>query len=129
MELGVAATAAEQLLMGAPFYNLSTLDQQNGVGAADGGQSMSNDNGGATRDESAQPFENERLRTSVQARGRLVQQDDRRVTNNCPRNRQALALAARKGDPALADHRLVAVRQLLDELMSIGGLGGGQDFV
>ena len=44
-----------------------------------------------------------------------------RVGEQRPGQRQPLPLAAGQGQPALADHRVVAVRQRLDELGRLGG--------
>jgi hypothetical protein len=44
---------------------------------------------------------------------------DPRVDGQRPGDRQPLALAAREGDAALADHGVVALRQPLDELVCL----------
>ena len=46
-----------------------------------------------------------RLRLAVEARGRLVQDQDRRIGQEGARDRHPLALAARQLDAALADQR------------------------
>ena len=46
-----------------------------------------------------------------------------------PGDRDPLALAAREGQPALADARLVAVRQVADELVRLGLAGGLLDLL
>ena len=45
----------------------------------------------------------------IERRGRLVEQDQRRILDQRARDRDALALAARKAQPALADQRVVAL--------------------
>jgi hypothetical protein len=52
------------------------------------------------------------LAFGVERRGRLVEQQDRRVAQDGAGDRDALALAARQHDAALADRRVVALRQL-----------------
>ena len=47
----------------------------------------------------------------VERRGRLVEQQDRRVLQHGARDRHALALAAREPDAMLADQGVVALRQ------------------
>ena len=44
----------------------------------------------------------------IERRGRLVEQDDRRVLDQRARDRDALALPARELQPVLADRRVVA---------------------
>ena len=56
----------------------------------------------------------------VHRSGRVVEDEDPRVDRECPCDRQPLALAAREGDAALADHGVVAVGKLLDELVRLG---------
>ena len=61
-----------------------------------------------------------RLVLGIDRGQRLVEDQDRRVAQQRPRDRQALPLAARQLDAALADDRLVALRQLPDELVRVG---------
>ena len=56
----------------------------------------------------------------VDGAGGVVEDQDRRVDEQRARDRDALALAARQRVAALADDRVVAVRQLEDELLGAG---------
>ncbi len=60
-----------------------------------------------------------RLRRRVDRGGRVVEDQDARVDREGARDRDPLPLAARERDAALADHRLVALRQPLDELVRL----------
>jgi hypothetical protein len=60
----------------------------------------------------------------VERRGRLVENQDRRVLEQRAGNRQALALAAREQHAVLADLGVEALRQAVDELARVGGFGG-----
>ena len=51
------------------------------------------------------------LGAAVERAGRLVEHQDRRVLEQGAGDRDALLLAARQLEPALADHRFIAVRQ------------------
>ena len=62
-----------------------------------------------------------RLRRGVDGRRRVVEDEDARVDQERTGDRDALSLAARERDPALADDGLVAVRELLDELVCLRG--------
>ena len=62
---------------------------------------------------------NQRFALAVEARGRFVENQDRRVGENRARDRDALALAARQPHAALADDRVVALLELLDELVAV----------
>ncbi len=67
----------------------------------------------------AQADADPRLRRRVDGRGRVVEDEDPRIDGERARDRDALALAARERDAALADHRVVALRQPLDELVRL----------
>ncbi len=56
----------------------------------------------------------------IEARRRLIEDQDRRVGQKCARQRHALPLAARQLDAAFADQRAVTFRQPQDELMGVG---------
>src|SRR5438552_14200621 len=71
----------------------------------------------------------ELLACGIKGRGRLVEQDDRRIAKKRPRDRQTLALPAREFKPSFADDRLEPFRKLPDELGAVGRFGGGIDLV
>ena len=66
------------------------------------------------------------LALAVQRAGRLIQQQDRRVLQQRARDRQALALAARQLDAAIADDGGEAFRHRLDEVAAVRHLGRRQ---
>ena len=59
------------------------------------------------------------LRLGVERAGRLVEQQDRRAVVDGARDRDPLRLAAREPQAALADPRVVAEREALDELVRV----------
>ena len=60
----------------------------------------------------------------VVERGRgLVEDQDRRVLQHRARDRDALALAAGQQRAVLADRRVHALRQAVDEFAGVGGVG------
>ena len=61
----------------------------------------------------------QRLALAVEARGRLVEDEDARVGEDRARDRDALALAARELHAALADDRVVALLEAVDELVGV----------
>src|SRR6266516_2934510 len=65
----------------------------------------------------------------VDDRGCVVEDQDARVDGDCPGDREPLALSAGQRDPALADHRVVALRQAFDELVCLGEPGDVLDLV
>ena len=73
-------------------------------------------------------FLHEPLVLGVQRAGRLVEQQDRRILQDGPRNGDALALAAGQPGAALAEEGVVALRQFRDELVGHGRPGRGLEF-
>ena len=65
----------------------------------------------------------------VHAGGRLVQNKDFWIVQNRARNRDTLPLAAGKPLPPLADLRVVAVGELQQKLVTVGGFGRAHDLV
>ena len=65
----------------------------------------------------------------IEGGGRLVQDQDRRVTENCPRNRNPLPLPTRKPLAALPDQGLILVVEAYDELVGVRGARGRLDFL
>src|SRR5437870_4712572 len=59
----------------------------------------------------------------------LVEDKDRRVFQERARDADPLAFAAGEPRPALAQFFVVALRQSADEVMRVGGLGGGDDLL
>ena len=59
------------------------------------------------------------LGLGVEGGGRLVEDQDLRVANQCPRNRDALALAATQLHAAVADLGIKTVREAADEVVGV----------
>src|ERR1700691_6711656 len=78
---------------------------------------MSYDDDGAPAHDRAHVVLNDPFALIVERRGRLVQNENAGICDERPRNRDTLALAARKIDPTFFDHRVVALRQLSDEFV------------
>ena len=68
-----------------------------------------------------------RLDPRVDGGGGVVEQQQPGVGDQRPGERDPLPLAAGEGEPLLADHAVVAVGQLADELVGLGRPGGGED--
>ena len=89
------------------------------VGERDRREAVGDDDRRPAAHRLAQAVADLRLGRRVDRRGRVVEDQDARVDDERARDRDALALAAGERDPALADHRVVAVRQRLDELVRL----------
>ena len=70
-----------------------------------------------------------RLRLGIHRRRAVIQDEQARVGEQGPRDRQALALASRQAHAALAHHRVVALGQLGDEPRRLCRLGRRVDLL
>ncbi len=111
--------------MGALFDDANACEHQDAVGMADGGETVSDDQGGSAVGEIEQRLLNRPFALVVERAGCLVEDQDRRILEESARYREALPLAARKLDTALADIGRVAIWQSRYEVVSVGGTGGG----
>ena len=117
----------EQFLVSAALDDLAALDHQNLIRAANRRQPMRDDERRAALPQRSQAVLNHHLALAVEARRGLVQQQDARVREHRAGDGHALALAARQPDAALADDRVVALLELLDELVGVGDLADALD--
>ena len=121
----IGAVAADQLGMAAGLDDPAVIDDEDAVGADHAREAMRQDQGRAALRQPVEPALDDRLVLGIDRGQGLVEDQDRRIAQQRPGDRQALALAARQIDAALADQRLVAVRQLQDEVMRVGVARGG----
>ena len=108
-EPGVEAVRGEERGVRSLLDHASGLDDQNAIGVDDRRQPVGDHKRGPALHE---PFEralDQCFAFRVEGRGRLVQKQRRRVLEDCARDREALALAARQRDAALAELSIVAL--------------------
>src|SRR5438552_3312790 len=74
-------------------------------------------------------FHDDGLGFQVYGAGWLVQDQDRGVLKEGASKSDALTLSAREANPSLADLRVVTVRQVLDELVDVRRLCGGNNLL
>ena len=82
---------------------------QDAVGLQHGRQAVGDDDGGAALHQMLERRLHQRLAFGVERRGRLVEQQDRRVAQDGAGNGDALALAAGQRHAAFADLGVVAL--------------------
>ena len=107
-----------------PARRCGRVEHDERVHAAHGRQPMRDHDRRPARHQRPERVLNERLALGVERARGLVEDQDRRVLQDRARDRDALALSAGELDAALADERVVAVRQRLDELGRVRELGG-----
>ena len=114
--------------MPAAFDDATVVEHQDAVGADHAGQPVRQDQRRAPGRQPVERLLDHRLVLGVDRGQRLVEDQDRRIAQQRPCDRQPLALAARQQHPALADHRGIALRQRHDEVVRVGGARRGLDF-
>ena len=115
--------------MGADFDHLAIVEDDQAVGAAQGGEAVGDGEGGAALYQAGDRLLDLRFGLGIQRRGRLVQDQDLRIVEDGPGDGKALLFTTGQLVPLLADDHVVAVRFFDDELVGIGGSGGAQNLV
>ena len=115
--MAVGAGHAHELLMDALLDDPALFHHDDEVRAAQRAQPVGHDERGAAGDRAVERLENLVLRLAVDGRGRVVEQQDRRLEQHRARDGETLALAARQRVAALAEDGVVALRQLQDEVV------------
>ena len=103
---------------------LPPIDDQDQVGGQDSAQPVGNDDAGTLCHHVVQRILNQSFRFAVQAAGGFIQYQDARILEDHACQRDALLLAAAQPIAALADDRIVPIRQRMDELVDIGDPAG-----
>ena len=117
----------KQLVVAAGFDDEAVLDDEDAVGMHDRRQSVGDDDRGAALAEFGDRLLHVVLGFGIERRGRLVEQDDRRILDQRARDGDALALPAGELQAVLADRGIVAIREVRDEIVRVRRLGGGDD--
>ena len=124
-EPAIRAVARDQLRMAAAVGHRAVCQHQDAVGVDHAGQAVRQDQRGAAGHQPVERLLDHRLVLGIHRGQRLVQHQDRRVAQQGAGDGDALALATGEPCAAFADHGLVAVGQRLDEVVRVGGVGGG----
>ena len=128
-QLRVEAVLLDQAVMVAAFDDLARFQDIDPVGFAHGGEAVGDDDGGAALAEFIERFLHACFGIGVQRAGGFVEQEDRRVFEDGAGDGDALALTARKVRAFGPGLRIVSARQAQNEVMGVGGLGGGEDLI
>ena len=119
-EGAIGAAAGEELLVRARFDRAALLDDVDAVGADDRLQAVGDDHRRAAHPQRVERRLHFALALRIERRGRLVEQQDRRVLQHRAGDGDALALAAGQLRPLLADAGVVAVGEAHDEIVGVG---------
>src|SRR4029077_6180409 len=105
------------------------LDDQNLIGAPDGGETVSDDEGGAAAHQVAQPLLNERLGLGIEAGGGFVENEDAWIGENGARDGNPLLLPAGKTYAAFPNDGVVLFLEGFGEFVDAGDLAGGENIL
>ena len=114
--------------MGALFDDAALIHHHDPVAGQNGREPMRDHQRGAVAHQFLQRGLHQGLGFGIERRSGLVEQQQRRVAQDRARDGDALALAARQRDAALAELGLETARQAADEFGGMGELGGALDF-
>ena len=123
-EACVDAPGGHQRLVRALFGQTSIVEDEDAVRVDDAGEPVGNDQRGAALHQAVHCLSDDGLVAGVNARERLVEDEDGSVLEQRPGDGDALALPAGEPDASLAHDGVVAVGEGEDELVSVGRLGG-----
>src|ERR1700691_3933259 len=115
---------AEQLLVRTDGGDATIFDDGDAGGAADSRQAMGDDEDGAAGNQIGKRDLHQGLAFRVQRGSGLIENENRRVLEQCPGNGDALTLSAGEAKALLADHGIVFFRQPLNEVVRQGRLSG-----
>ena len=103
--------------MVAALDDAALLDHKNLVGAANGRQAMGDDERRAALHQLGKPALDHRLRFGIERTGGFVENEDARLGQESPCNRQPLPLPAAELHPALTHDGVVSLREALCKLV------------
>ena len=115
--------------MGALFDHPTLVEHGNAIRQVQRRASMGDEQGRASPHDLAQRRVDPLFHLGVDRARGVVEDQYPRVGEDGPRKSDPLALAARQGEAALSDDRVVSPRELRDELVRLRGPRGGLDFL
>src|SRR5207248_2407731 len=117
IQAGIQAAPGKELVVRALFDDPAVLEDDDQVRVADRGQAVRDDERRPPGEELAERDLDPALGADVDRRRRLVEDQDARVGEERPRERDQLALAERKPRTPLSELGVVAVLERQDEIV------------
>ena len=115
--------------MVALLHDVAVLHHQDEVGVLDGGEPVGDDKAGAALHQVGHGVLDEVLGSGIHRGGGLIQNHDLVVGQDGPGDGQKLLLALGDVGGVLVELHLVGPGEGLDEVVDVGGLGGGDDLL
>ena len=116
-ERAVNIVALQQFLMPTDVVDHAAIEHENGVRIGQRRQPVRNDDQRSAMRDPRDVGVHDRFAVGVERARRLVQDQDRRIDDQRPRNRESLPLTSREIRRTFINVGFVAARQLVDELL------------
>src|SRR5919205_1904489 len=129
VDVAIDRTRLEQLLVCPAGDDPALVEDDDLVRERNRRQPVSDDQRRPAAHRLTQAEPDPRLGGRIDRSGGVVEDEDPRIDGERARDRQPLALASRKRDPALADHSVVALRQTLHELVRLREPGDARELL
>src|SRR5688500_10516516 len=129
MKTEVRPAPRQQLTVTALFHYLATVEHQYLIRVRDRRQPVSDHEHRSSAQKPVDRILHQPLRFGAARGSSLIENEDWRVTQQGPRDRQPLPLSTRQTRSPLPKQRVVPARQLHDEAMRVGGLRGILDLL
>ena len=124
-QVGVLAVAGDERVVATLLDDPAAFENEDAVGFAERGEAMSDRDRGATLREGTERLLNRLFAFGVDVARGFVEHQDRRIVENRAGDRHALAFAAGEAGAAFAEPGVVAECGIEDEVVGLGGFGGG----
>src|SRR5262249_39291333 len=119
IQIAIDATASHQFVMAPNVRYTSAVEHHYAVRAMDRRQPMRDDYRSSSLHQVSERSLHQSLRLRIQRRGSFIQNQNRRVFQDRPRDCKTLSLASRQFDPTFSDYRVVTAA-FDDEVMRVG---------
>ena len=129
IQICIESALCQQFLMITLLDDVPILHDQNDISLTDGGQSVGNDEGGASFHHAVKGLLNLDLGTGIDGRSRLIQNQHGGKTQHDTGDTQQLLLTLGQAGTVLSDKGVVALRQAADKAVGVSCLGRCDDFL
>ena len=129
VKLPIEFASRQEFRVRSALRDSAFLDQQDLVCFLDGGEAMSNHEGGLPAHKKTQGFVQLPFGDGVQPGSWLVENQDRRIPQECASEGDTLLLAAGEVSAAFIEQGLVSAGQFHDEFVSLSSFSGGHNLV
>jgi hypothetical protein len=122
VQRGIAAIGANEIIVDNIFHDAASFDDDYAFSPADGGKPMRDDEHGTSLSDTAHVILDDPLALIVKRAGRLIEDQNAGIGDECARDSNTLALATRQAGAALSNHGVVALWEFQNEVVGAGQL-------